>query len=84
MKQQGQCAARAKCVNRKCLKLLKKAYLLCIILNRLGWSKVTQALTLIIYYKILSFTLLVLIFLSHNPSLTVFLVWLYLIFGGIQ
>ena len=37
-------------------KSLKKAYLLCIILNWLGWRKVKWALMLIIYYKILSFT----------------------------
>ena len=72
-------AARADCVIRKRLKLLKKGYLLCIILSWLGCSKLKRALMLIIYYKILSFTLLVLIFLYHNPSLTVFLVWLYII-----
>ena len=56
MKQQGWRAARADCVIRKRLKLLEKAYLLCIILSRPGWSKVKRALMLIIYYKILSFT----------------------------
>ena len=74
MKQQGRRAARARCVMRKRLKLFEKAYLLCIILSWLGWSKVKQALMLLIYYKILSFTLLVLVFLYRNPSLTVFLV----------
>ena len=76
MKQQGRRAARAECVVRKRLKLLKKACLLCIILNWLGWSKVKLVLMLINYNKILSFTLLVLVFLYRNPSLTVFLVWL--------
>ena len=38
MKQQGRRAARAGCVRRKRLKLLEKAYLLCIILSWLGWS----------------------------------------------
>ena len=84
MKQQGQRAARAECVIRKRLKLLEKAYLLCIILSWLGRSKVKRESMLIIYYKILSFTLLVLVFLCFNPSLTVFLVWLYIIFGGIK
>ena len=70
MKQQGRRAARTECVIRKRLKLLKKAYLLCIILSWLGWSKVKRALTLVFYYKILSFTHLVLAFLPHNPSLT--------------
>ena len=51
------------------------------ILSWLGWSKVKRALMLIIYYKILSFTLLVLVFLYRNPSLTVCLVWLCIIFG---
>ena len=41
----------------KRLKLLERACLLCIILSRLGWSKVKRALMLIIYYEILSFTL---------------------------
>ena len=84
MKQQGRRAARAECVIRKRLKLLEKAYLLCIILSWLGRSKVKRESMLIIYYKILSFTLLVLVFLCLNPSLTVFLVWLYIIFGGIK
>ena len=84
MKQQGRRAARARSVIHKRLKLLEKAYLLCIILSWLGWSKGKRALMLIIYYKILSFTLLVLVFLYRNPSLTVFLVWLYIIFGGIK
>ena len=73
MKQQGRRAARAECVIRKRLTLLKKAYFLCIILSWLGWSKVKRALMLIMYYKILSFILLVLVFLYRNPSLTVFL-----------
>ena len=63
MKQHGRRAACADCVIRKRLKLLEKAYLLCIILSWLGWSKVKWTLMLIIYYKILSFTLLVLVFL---------------------
>ena len=36
MKQKGRRAAGAECVMRKRLKLLKKAYLLCIILSWLG------------------------------------------------
>ena len=56
MKQQGQRAAREKCVIRKRLNLIEKAYLLCIILSWLGWSKVKQALMLMSFYKILSFT----------------------------
>ena len=84
MKQQGRRAARTECVIRKRLKLLEKSYLICIILSWLGWSKVKRALMLIIYYKILSFTLLVLVFLHRNPSLTVFLVWLYIIFGKMK
>ena len=84
MTQQGRRAARAECVIRKRLKLLEKAYLLCVILSWLEWSKVKRASMLIIYHKILSFTLLVLVFLYCNPSLTVFLVWLYIIFGGIK
>ena len=40
MKQQGRGAARAGCLIRKRLKLLEKAYLLCIILSMLRWSKV--------------------------------------------
>ena len=44
MKQQGRRAARADCVIRKRLKLLEKAYLLCMILSWLGWSEVKQAL----------------------------------------
>ena len=83
MKQQRRRAARAECVIRKRLILFKKAYLLCIILSWLGWSKVKSALMLIIYYKILSFTLLDLVFLYSNPFLTVILVWLYIIFGKI-
>ena len=47
MKQQRRRAARAECVIRKRLKLLKKAYFLCIILNWLGWRKVKRALMLI-------------------------------------
>ena len=58
MKQQGRRAARARRVIRNRLKLLDKAYLLCIILSWLGWSKVKGALILVIYYKILSVTLL--------------------------
>ena len=84
MTQQGRRAAHAECVIRKRLKLLEKAYLLCVILSWLGWSKVKRVSMLIIYYKIPSFTLLVLVFLYCNPSLTVFLVWLYIIFGGIK
>ena len=84
MKQQGRRAARAKCVIRKRLKLLRSLYLLCIILGWLGWSKVNRALMLIIFYEILSFTVLVLVFLYCNPSLTVFLVSLYITFGGIK
>ena len=84
MKQQGRCAAREECVIRKRLKLVEKAYLLCIILSWLGWSKVKRALMLISYYKLLSFTLLVLVFLYRNPSMTVFLVWPYIILGGIK
>ena len=84
MKQQGRRAARARCVIRKRLKVLEKAYFLFIILSWLGWSKVKRALMLIIYYKFLSFTRLVLVFLYCNPSLTVFLVWLYIIFGNIK
>ena len=84
MKQQGRRSARAECVIRKHLKLLEKPYLLCIILSRLGWSKMKRALMLIIYDKIPSFTLLVLVFLYRNPSLTMFLVWLYTMFGGIK
>ena len=38
MKQQGRCAVRAGCVIRKHLKLLVKAYLLCIIFG-LGGAK---------------------------------------------
>ena len=72
-----------KMYNAKRLKLLKKAHLICIILSWLGWRKVKQALMLIIDYKILSFSVLVLVFLYCNPSLTVFLVWLYIIFGKI-
>ena len=79
MKQQRRRAARADCVMSKRLKLLEKAYLLCIILSWLGWSKVKRALMLITYYKNLSFILLVLVFLYRNPYLTVFLVWLYII-----
>ena len=56
MKQQGRRAARAGCVIRKGLKLLEKTYLVCIILNWLGWSKVKRALMLISYRKFLSFT----------------------------
>ena len=48
MKQQERHGARAECVIRKHLKLLEKAYLLCIILSWLGWSQVTRALMLII------------------------------------
>ena len=33
IKQQGRCATRVECVIRKRLKLLEKAYLLCIILS---------------------------------------------------
>ena len=71
MKQQRRRAARAECVIRR----------LNAILSWLGWSKVKRALMLIIYYKILSFTLLVLVFLYRNPSLTVCLVWLCIMFG---
>ena len=74
MKQHGRRTACADCVIRKRLRLLEKAYLPCIILSWLGWSKVKWASMLIHYYKILSFTLLVLVFLYRNPSLTVFLV----------
>ena len=56
MKQQERRAARAECIIRQRLKLVEKAYLLCIILSWLGWSKVKRALMLIIYYKTLSFT----------------------------
>ena len=84
MKQQRRRAARARCVIRKRLKLLEKAYLRSIILSWIGWSKVKRALMLIIYYKILSFTLLDLFFLYRNPSLTVFLVWSYIIFGNVK
>ena len=56
MKQQRRRAARAECVIRKRLKLLEKAYLLCIILSWLGWSKAMRAIVLISYCKILSFT----------------------------
>ena len=84
MKQQGRRAARARCAIRKRLKLLEKAYLLYIILSWLGWTKVKRTLMLIIYYKILSFTLLVLVFLYRNPSVTVFLIWLSVIFGNIK
>ena len=84
MKQQRRRAARARCVIRKRLKLFKKAYLLSIILSWIGWSKVKRALILIIYYRILSFTLSVLFFLYRNRSLTVFLVWSYIIFGNIK
>ena len=79
MKQQRRRAARADCVMSKRLKLLEKAYLLCIILSWLGWSKVKRALMLITYHKILSFTRLVLVFLYRNPSLIVFRAWLYII-----
>ena len=84
MKQQGRRAARAECVIHKRLEFLKKAYFVSFVLSWLGWYKVKRALMLIRYYKILSFTLLVLVFLYRNPSLTVFLVWLYIIFGGIK
>ena len=84
MKQQGRRAVRARCAIRKRLKLLEKAYLLYIILSWLGWTKVKWTLMLIIYYKILSFTLLVLVFLYRNPSMTVFLIWLSVIFGNIK
>ena len=84
MKQQGRSAARAGCAIPKRLKLLEKAYLLCTILSWLGWSKVKRALMIIIYYKILSLAVLVLVFLYRNPSLTVFLVWSYIIFGNIK
>ena len=63
MKRQGWRATRAECVIRKRLKLLEKANLLCIILSWLGWSEVKRSLMLMIYYKILSFTLSVLVFL---------------------
>ena len=72
MKQQRRRAARAECVIRKRSKLLEKACLFCIILSWLGWSKAKQTLLLIIYYKILSFTLLVSVFLYRKRSLTVF------------
>ena len=68
MNRQGRRAARAGCVIRKRLKLLEKGYLLCIIPSWLGWSKVKRALMLIIYYKILLFTLLVLVFLSYTAT----------------
>ena len=84
MKQQERRAARAGCAIRKRLKLLEKTYLLCTILSCLGWSKVKRALMLIIYYKILSLAVLVLVFLYRNPSLTVFHVWSYIIFGNIK
>ena len=84
MKQQGRRAASARCVIRKRLKVLQKAYLLSIILSLFGWSQVKRALMLIIHYKILSFTLLILVFLYSNPSLTVFLVRLYMIFDNIK
>ena len=74
MKQRGRRAARAECVIHKRLELLEKAYLLCIILSWIGWSIVKHALMLILYFTILSFTLLVLVFLHRNPFLTVFLV----------
>ena len=44
----GGVAARAGCAIHKRLKLLEKPYLLCIILSRLGWSRVKWALMLII------------------------------------
>ena len=84
MKQQGRRAARAECVIHKRLELLEKAYLLCIILSWIGWSEVKQALILMLCFKILSFTFLVLVFLYRNPSLTVFLVWLHIIFVSIK
>ena len=69
MKQQRRRAARAECVIRKCY-------------FKLAWMEQSQAgLMLIIYYKILSFTLLVLVFLYRNPSLTVCIVWLCIMFG---
>ena len=80
----GGVATRAECVIRMRLKLLEKAFFLCIILSWLAWSKVKRALMLIIYYKILSFTFLVMVFLCRNPSLTVFLVWLCIIFGKMK
>ena len=83
MKQQGQRADRARCVIRKHLKLLENAYLPCIILSWRGWSKVKRALMLIFFEKILSFTLLVLVFLHCNLQLFVFLVWLYIVLGKI-
>ena len=67
MKQQRWRAARARCVKRKHLKLLEKAYLFCIILSWRRWSKVKRELILIIYYKTLSFTLLVLVFSLPQP-----------------
>ena len=66
MKQQRRRAARAECVIRKCY-------------FELAWMEQSQAgaLMLIIYYKILSFTLYLLVFLYRNPSLTVCLVFCY-------
>ena len=69
MKQQRRRVARAECVIRKCY-------------FELAWMEQSQgALMLIIYYKILSFTLYVLVFLYRNPSLTVCLVWLCIMLG---
>ena len=51
MKQDGRRAACANCVIRKRLKLLGKAYLLCIILSWLEWSTVKRALMLIFIIK---------------------------------
>ena len=75
MKQQRRRAARARCVIRKRLKLLEKAYLLGIILSWLGWSEFKRALMLISYYKILSFT-----FRSRFFSAATHL-WLCFLFG---
>ena len=68
-------AARAGCVMRKHWHLLLKANLLSITLSWLGGAKPSG---LIVYYKTLSFTLpFGLIFFHRNPSLIMFLVWLY-------
>ena len=78
MKQQGRRAARAKCVMQKRLKLLEKAYLLCIILSWLGWSKVKRAI------KFWHLPFWSWFFSTATHLLTVFLAWLYIIFGGIK
>ena len=45
--------------------------------SELAWMEQSEAsINAHIYHKILSFTLLVLVFLYRNPFLTMFLVWL--------